>query len=344
MSKFELYNENGYINIEAILNQKLPFNFVVGGRGTGKTYGALKACIEQHRKFMLMRRMQSQVDMVNKPEFSPFKKLNTDIGCNIVSTSISKYSAGFYHANDEGKPAGEPIGYTCALSTISNMRGFDASDVDLIVFDEFIPEPHERVIKHEGQAFLNAYETINRNRELTGEAPVQVLALANANDLANPIFLELGLVRQTEIMARKKKDVYINRERGVAIYLLNNSPISSAKNETALYKLSAGSDFSSMSLSNTFTGIDDGHITSRPIKEFVPLVAIGDICIYKHKSDGTVYVTTHFSGSPQKFGTAESERARFRRAFSWLWRFYLEGKMYFEEYLCESLFTNYFNN
>ena len=37
-----------------------------------------------------------------------------------------------------------------------------------IIFAEFIPEAHERLIKNEAAALFNFYETINRNRELDG--------------------------------------------------------------------------------------------------------------------------------------------------------------------------------
>ena len=49
-----IYLDNGYLNIEQILSYGLPFNFVVGGRGTGKTYGALKTAYEINIRFILM--------------------------------------------------------------------------------------------------------------------------------------------------------------------------------------------------------------------------------------------------------------------------------------------------
>ena len=118
------------------------------------------------------------------------------------------------------------LGYTAALSTISNMRGFDASDVEMLIYDEFIPEKHERTLKHEATAFLNAYETINRNREMQGKKPLQVLALANAMDLANPIFLELGIVNNIERMLDKgRSNIYLDRDRGLLVAICSNSPI-----------------------------------------------------------------------------------------------------------------------
>lgn len=130
----KIYDKNGYVNIPGILAEGYPFIFIVGGRGTGKTYGALKTVIEQHITFMLMRRTKTQIEIVNKNEFSPFKPLCADFGWNLCTRPISKDSSGIYmalHDEDTGKDIaqGSPLGYTCALSTISNMRGFDASDV-----------------------------------------------------------------------------------------------------------------------------------------------------------------------------------------------------------------------
>ena len=89
--------------------------------------------------------------------------------------------------------------------------------MQLWIFDEFIPERHERPIKNEGAAFLNAYETMNRNRELQGYKPIQTLCLANANDLGNPIFMELGLVSRAMRMQQTGKTMSLLRDRGIGI-------------------------------------------------------------------------------------------------------------------------------
>lgn len=341
-----IYQKSGYIDIRAIMALGLPFNFIVGGRATGKTYTSLETVKEDGIKFIYMRRTQSQADMINKPEFSPFKSLNVDHGWTIGSATLSKYNAGFYETKeteDGGRQCvGSPIGYTCALSTISNMRGFDASDVRLLIYDEFIPEKHERPIKNEGAAFLNAYETINRNRELKGEKPLQVLCLANANDLANPIFLELGLVRKAEQMRRKGQEISIDKERGVGLFILDKSPISAQKRNTALYKLSRGSEFSRMSLENDFANEDIGRIKTQPLGEFRPVVTVGEITVYKHKSRGEYYVSTHKAGSCAEFGSGDTDKNRFRRAYGWIWQEYMKNNIIFEEYLCEVLLNRYF--
>lgn len=342
-----LYHESGYVNIPFILAQGLPFNFVWGGRGTGKTYGALCETVNAGVKFMLMRRTQNQLDLISKPEFSPFKSINRDNGWNVAIQPITKYNGGIYHMEEnDGKntATGSPIGYTCALSTVANIRGFDATDIELLVYDEFIPEPHARPIKEEAQAFLNAYETMNRNRELQGRKPLQVLCLANANTLANPLFIGLGLVSKAEKMYRTGQEISIDRNRGVALFNLCKSTISDLKRDTALYKFAGDGEFSSMALSNDFSGENErGRITSKKLQEYKPIVAVGELCIYAHKSQDLYYVSTHVSGSPLTFGIGATEKIRFCRMYQWLWLAYLSNKVDFESRICEILLQKYFS-
>lgn len=346
----KLYTPDGWCNIPAILSSGYPFLFVVGGRGTGKTYGALRHARQHYmdtgRRFILLRRLQSQVDLINKPEYSPFKSLDADEGYLTASRPLSKYTVGFYDAvpGDDGTPvpSGPCIGYTAALSTISNMRGFDASDVDLIIFDEFIPERHERPLKDEAAALFNAYETINRNRELKGQPPAQLICLANANDLGNPIFLALGLVRKAETLRARGREWWTDDKRGIGLALLNGSPIGSKKSGTALYKLTGGSEFAEMALNNDFAGEERSRVKSMPIKEYRPVVQVGEICVYRHKSERQYYVSTHTTGDPPTYGPGPVDLQRFRSGYAWLYQQYMQRHIVFEEYLCEILFCKYF--
>ena len=234
MSENSLYLKNGYLNIEYILKFKLPFNWIVGGRGTGKTYGALKYCYENNKKFIYLRRTQTQIDLIVNNQFNPFKSINKDLKINIGCYPLNKYSKGFFieEWNDEKdryEPVGEPIGFGLALSTISNLRGFDASTIDLLIFDEFIYERHERPIKNEADAFLNAFETMNRNRELHGIKPIQCIFCANANNLANPLFLKLNLVLQASRQIRNDIEFAQLPKRDSTMTILQHSKISEEK-------------------------------------------------------------------------------------------------------------------
>lgn len=342
-----MFTKEGYIDFNYILRNPSPFIFIVGGRGSGKTYGAIKYALENGRPFFFMRRTQTQIDLIKNDSFSPFKAVDESIVVSSINKNLSGIYRGSQNADGTWQAAGAPVGYMCALSTISNIRGFDASDVDLIIYDEFIGEAHERPIKNEGQAFLNAYETINRNRELNGAEPVKVLALANSNNLANPLFVELQLVTPVEKMLRsgedKKFTSYINESRGVSVYMVNSSPILEAKQKTALYKLSGDSEFSAMALKNEFTAEEMDHIKSEDLKPYRLICCVGEFSVYRKKDNKNYYITGHKSGSTKAvYQSTSTDLKRFRRDQYYLWLAYLNGRILFESYIYKVLFEKYF--
>ena len=337
----KIYDESGYVNIKGILEEGYPFNFLVGGRGTGKTYTTLKVAKEYGLKFMLMRRTQSQADLISKPEFSVFKPLNEDKGWNVMVRRISKYNSAFFIPDLDDEKIEHEIGYTCALSTISNMRGFDASDIQLLIYDEFIPEKHERLLKNEADAIFNAYETMNRNREIKGIAPIQMICLANANDITNPVFESLKLIRIADRMQKGNTDRWTDEKRGIQLIMLHRSPISRKKSQTVLYNLTDGTEFSNMALDNDFN-IDRQHVKARPLTEYTPICSIGELCIYRHKSESRLYASTHLSGVfNKKYSLSETDRLHYQRLFRTHWNMYISGKIDFEDVLAEKLFARY---
>ena len=332
------YSDNGYVNVKGILDEGYPFNFLIGGRGTGKTYTALKESKEDDERFMFLRRTQTEADLISKPEFSVFKPLNEDLGWNVMVERISKYNSMFYEPNGEEKKI---IGYTGALSTIANMRGFDASDIKRIIFDEFIPEKHVRIMKNEAEALFNAYETMNRNRELKGIEPIQLVCLANSNDITNPVFEYLKLIRVADKMQKGNCDRWTDDKRGIQLILLHRSPISKRKANTALYRLTDETNFSAMSIDNDFR-VDRSHVKPRPINEYVPVCSVGELCIYRHKSEPRLYATTHLSGVFNKaFTLSDTDRIHYQRLYRSQWDMYVSGKIDFEDVLAEKMFIKY---
>ena len=337
----KIYDQTGYVNIRGILDEGYPFNFLVGGRGTGKTYTTLKVAKEENRLFMLMRRTQTQADLISKPEFSVYKPLNNDLGWSVMVKSISKYNSMFYEM--DGENLLHPVGYTCALSTISNMRGFDASDIQLLIYDEFIPEKHERLLKNEADALFNAYETMNRNREIKGVAPIQMICLANANDITNPVFESLKLIRFADLMQKGNSDRWTDDRRGIQLIMLHRSPISRKKSKTALYNLTEGSDFSNMAIDNDFN-VDRQHVKPRPLAEYIPICTVGELCLYRHKSENRLYASTHLAGVfNRKFSLSDADRMHYQRIYRSHWDMYISGKMDFEDVLSEKMFVKYWD-
>ena len=143
-------------------------------------------------------------------------------------------------------------------------------------------------------------------------------------------------------MTQRGQELYLNQQRGLALVKLRDSPISSAKADTALYRLTAGTQFSEMALGNNFAYEDRGTIRSMPLKEFSPLVAIGDITLYLHKSKRLLYVSRHRTGSPPLFGTNDTETMRFLRIYGpTIENAIMEDWIVYETYEAQTLLTNY---
>lgn len=337
-----LYLNTGYPNFDIQMRNNLTFNFIISARGVGKTYGMLKYAYENKIKFLFLRSTQTQVDLIKSKELNPFKSIADDLNINFITRPINKYANEIVVFNGEDE---EQIGIICGLSTFSNMRGFDASQIEAIIWDEFIPETHERIIKNSGLAFLNAYETINRNRELSGRSPVKATFLGNANRLDIPILLEMDLILTIEKMIKKHNEYYYNAERSISISMLYNSPISTQKMETALYRaLPENNTYINMAISNKFEIESDVlDIKSKNLKEYKPIVTIGELTIYAHKSSGDLYISRHKSGSCVEYDTTRMEIIRFLKAYSWIWLDYVNKRILFESYDVKAKINNLFN-
>ena len=284
------YTDDGWINAADVLDNQATFCICVGGRGIGKTFGVLKEVLDRNLKFIYLRRTQSQIDTIKLKELNPFKAVNDIAGYDIVSGALGKYMGGFWHSDEEGKATGEVVGMAVALSTVSNIRGMSTEDYDIVIFDEFIPEHHERPIRAEETAFLNCLETFNRNRELQDRKPMKVILLSNSNDLDSPILQAIGALRPLDEMIRKRQTYRQLYDGEVAIYRYLDSPITGKKKNTVLYKVSNNDDFSSMALENEFSKSNYENVGRCDMKQYQPLVSIGGLTVYEHKSDRHYYV------------------------------------------------------
>lgn len=331
----KLYNKEGWVNWQYILDCHCAFTMVVGARGTGKTYGLMKELRKRKKPFIYLRRLKTQIDNCGKVVGNPFKRLNTDEGYNILP-----YSVGGNVEFREGDRNGELVAVGLALSTVATVRGVDFSNFDFIVFDEAVAMVGEKPIKNEFDAFMNFYETVNRNREIIGEKPVQAILLGNANKLSNPYFTGWHFMKTSLKMLRGKQMVYRTADGTRMMIMLQDSPISKQKASTVAYQ-NGSEGFLSMALDNAFR-TDETKIKSEPLKEYNHIVSIGDIGIYRHKSERRYYVSSK-TQTPyyDDFGI---QLKMFQQDFIMLRVNYLIAKnVLFEDYESELLFREYFD-
>lgn len=335
-----LYLSNGFVNIAYCLKFNCPFTFIIGGRGTGKTFGAQKYCIENNLIYMLMRRTQAQTDLISKKEFSPVNPVMEYLHRIPIVESASKYNALILSKENEDDENSVLHGYTSALSTFANLRGFDGSAIKILLFDEFIPERHERALKNEADAFFNVYETINRNRELTGEKPLQTLLLSNSNSIASPIIAALNLVKTIERMQKKGQTEYINNDMGIAVFLLFNSPISNMKRNTALYRATKNTDFQRMAIENDFSYDDLSDVKSVSLNSgWKLIIKFGDMYIY-NKSD-MWYISKHGAGvAAKEYDFTEIGIRKFCHDFPKVYQRIINHKIIYEDFSLKNQLTS----
>lgn len=228
-------------------------SLLFGGRGTGKTFSILLHRIEAAlkdptiHKFIWLRDSETIVKKLAAKGLTPaIEAEHPEIGQNKIIKQQDIYT--FVHNHKMEDEA--VIGYLMALSTFHNARGIDFSDVDCIIFDEFMPEEGTIIRRDQGSLWLNMYESINRNRELKGLPPVKVIFLSNTNGLYSEILEDFGLSTFVEEMTLKGYKSFLNDD--IWIEFLENKEFEEAKSQTLLYRLSKNQKFNDMALNNKF--------------------------------------------------------------------------------------------
>lgn len=183
-----------------ILTYNAMFNFIVGGRGTGKTYGALNYCIQKYIKqktgFIYLRRYDT--DLTKKERL-----LST------VAQEFPKYNFSvegqklLIRRNDSKK--WDIMGYCMPLSKANSDKSIPFEFIDYIIYDEFLRgSSRQPYLKNEVEAFLDFYNTVDRYNDR-----VRCFFLANSTEIVNPYFLYYKMTPRQGDKIKTYKDGYI---------------------------------------------------------------------------------------------------------------------------------------
>lgn len=354
--------ENYYYDIRADLETypECWLYCVVGGRNTGKTYSALRYCYEEGKKFVFIKRTMDDVDLLCSGsgkigqqhneygvDFSPFKSLNRDMGWNIRAFSIRPGIGGFWECNDNNEPEGLPVGYLFALSAVSKYKGFDLSECDYIIFDEFIAPKWDRVSKTEGDQLLELYKTVSRDREHRGREQLRILALANATNISNPLFNTTEITNEMVRMQIFHINTKWIQERGIFLHLLqDNEEFQEKEKKSMIYKAMGDTAWGQMALSSEFAYDDFTSIRKKNLKNHR--------CLYRYrykrkwnyvyKKDNEYYVTTVRNNKYLKeydLDIENDQKLFFIEKVIDLRNYCVDGKVTFSDYTQYDLIVNY---
>ena len=326
-----------YYDIRANMYRHEAINIIIGGRGIGKTYSLLSFMIESGKPFLYVRNTAVQMEESATNFGNPFKRISLDKGLDIFMKAEKKH----YNIIDRSSGEDVVIGYGAALSTFSNMRGVDLSDVAYIAFDEFIER--RKLGFNQFDNFQQMYETINRNRELQGGEPLRAYLLSNSQTLQNDILMGYGLIDRIQQMKERKEKIF--RQPGLFLEL-PESEVSLAKANTANYKLIKGTNSAREALENEFTADSYKNVGQKNINEYRPLCyAERDgyaLYFWRHKSmpeiyaaqipsmHGKIYESDNYPLFMHEYGM------RLRAAA-------IRGLMYYQSYECKIAALNLLN-
>lgn len=319
------------------------FTYIIGGRGIGKTFGTFDLFFDpefmQGAPFIYMRNKSIQLKESATAFGNPFKKWNKLRGRNVQVVPEGEHYIIQEKIFEDNKLKDINVyGYAVALSTFENLRGVDLSDVNYVVFDEFIELG--TLTFNQYKTFSHFYETVNRDRELEGEEPLKVILLSNAQKLDNSILAGYDLISTIEDMIRNGIEIRSSRDHTI---MLPKSNVSELKKDTALYRMTKGSDFYDEAINNSFANDSFTGVKKRKVIEYVGICKIDDMYIYRHKHDNHYYITYTRVQNVPEFNSRD-QRLLFMHHYGMrLVEGYAAGRVFFENFTIKSKIMNILN-
>jgi hypothetical protein len=184
--KLEFYDFNKLWSMNGV------YNFLVGARGLGKTYGAKEFAVRKFLangdQFIYLRRYDTELRAAKHALFNDLHDAFPDHEFR-ADGDLLKIRPLAKGVNEETKFKWAICGYALALSKAQQKKSIPYHDVKTIIFDEFIIEKGRVLyLPDEAKLFNDFYSTVDRYKDKT-----RVLFLANSVSIMNPYFLEYDI-------------------------------------------------------------------------------------------------------------------------------------------------------
>lgn len=340
-----LYTPAGWLNFNYIADRGAWLNIIIGARQVGKTYGVLKYVLDNNIQHVLLRRTTAELDTITaSPEISPYKVFEPEYKTGIFRQAKKLCKISDYVIDEKGKPQLTiQRGIATSLAEISHIRGFAGGTFTDLIFDEFIPEKSIITRSTEGDAFLNAYTTINSNRELDGRPPLRAWLLANSNRIDSSILEALDLTDIILYMRRKELEEY-KTEDGALIIQPKSAGILAQRAETALMKrVNSKSEFYGMAIENDFSYDQSPYIKTLPLKNMVPEWSYNNIYCWAYSGGFYICRAPFKSANARKYEPTRTGRESLAIDYPILKAYYYAGMIAFSDLRALSLFKQIFD-
>lgn len=327
---------------------------VYSRRGPGKTYSALRYAYKHEIEFIYMKRTKHDVEFLMKPgpngeDRSPYYPINRDFGTKIMPVYDKEYSA-FYECDQEGHPEGRPICNVLSLNQIKDIKGFDMTECEWILFDEFIPQPGEIVRHVEGEMLLSIFMTVLRDRIKRGGKPLKLILFANAEEVSTPITRELEIIDDLcacANMKTKKHIIYDEARGGVYHHIsMDEIPLTPEEINTGISRFMKGTAWHDKAYGGSFSSNDFSNVQKLSLKHYRPLIQLTykkkDYFIYCH-DNGMHYMCRSKAKCPYRYNLdrENDQKAFFNEMYFDLRKRCIDDKFKFETYMMYDLIIHY---
>lgn len=252
-----------YYSFDKVLSFNAKFNFIVGARGLGKTYGAkmkaLQWAIRRGDQFIYLRRYKTELQAARNTFFADIEDAFPNYDFRIVGNTAQMATS-----KDRGQKAKDrtwsTIGFFIALSTAQTQKSVSFPKVKTIIFDEFIIEKGATsYLPDESRALQNFYATVDRWKDKT-----RVFFLANSVSIMNPYFLAYR-IRPDEL---EEYSVHgVNPETGkpfIVAHFADSAEFTNAVYQTEFGRFIEGTEYAEYAVGNEFKDNHDGMLGPKP--------------------------------------------------------------------------------
>jgi len=242
-----------YYDFNKVLSYNAVYNFIVGARGLGKTYGAkrhaIKKAIRNGEQFIYLRRYKEELKNSRPTFFADIEHEFPD-----HDFRVNGHVAEMAHINtrDDKKRKWQTIGYFMQLSNAQAQKSVAFPMVTTILFDEFIIEKGMlHYLPNEAKAFNDFYSTVDRWKDKT-----RVFFLANALTITNPYFLEYDILPSNEVA-----DEFIVKGNGfIVAHFADSAEFSTGVFTTRFGQFIKDTDYADYAVASNFHDNNDNLI------------------------------------------------------------------------------------
>jgi len=292
MEQTEKEKPNLWYNWNTILSKNRLFNFVVGIRGGGKTYGATKfainAWLKKGKKSIWMRRQATEMNNIFCRGFfqEQARKEFLDYQFKVLQSPVDGISNGYI--KKKGDKEWTQFMLFMPLSIALKQKSTYLGEYDYIWYDEFLIDIQNTNLRYlsgwnEPRIFLEYYESVARTRP-----NVRAIFIGNAIASVNPYFTAFNIKFD-------KNNEWLLTDY-VCVHNYTNKKFRDMKTKSAWGQFLETTEYGKYNLDNEFINESDAFI-EKPSTRAIPMFNIDYMNkIYTILSDirsGKVYVSDH---------------------------------------------------